>query len=82
METKLFRLGRQKTMNKIGADIPVSLWNRLSISSLVMKLEGFSTSLLITILGRVRGPRLRMAIDMRLTANDSLSPPANIGLLP
>ena len=42
-----FRLGDQKTMNEIGADIPVSLWNCLSISSVVMKLEGLFNQLLL-----------------------------------
>ena len=46
METKLVRIGRQKTMEN-GADIAVSLWNCLSISSLVMKLEGLFNQLLL-----------------------------------
>ena len=46
METKLVRIGRQKTMEN-GADIPISLWNCLSISSLVMKLEGLFNQLLL-----------------------------------
>ena len=46
METKLVRIGRQKTMEN-GADIPISLWNCLSISSLVVKLEGLFNQLLL-----------------------------------
>ena len=57
METKLVRIGRQKTMEN-GADIPISLWNCLSISSLVMKWRVCLTSYSCTNynLGESTGP--------------------------
>ena len=57
MGTKLFRIRCQKTMEN-GADIPVTLWNCLSISSLVMKLRVCLTSYFCTNynLGESTGP--------------------------